>query len=68
MCCTTLTAMQATMATTQLMPALCCQVCWPREEQKAEQKPLRMNWVVVTDGDGRRRLRMCWAEDALTRC
>jgi len=68
MCCTTLTAMGATMATKQLTRTACCQLCWPQDEPRAKRKPLRMSWVVVTDGDGRRQLRMCWAEDTLTHC
>jgi hypothetical protein len=59
--CTVLSALESTMATTQLTRAACCEVCWQQqEEQQAEQKPLRMNWVVVTDESGMRRLRMCW--------
>lgn len=66
MCCTTLSVREATMATTQLTRAVCCEVCWPwQEEQKTEQRPLRMNWVVVTDGDGNRQLRLCWRGDAI---
>jgi len=65
MCCTTLSVQEATMATTQLTRAACREVCWPRqEEQKAEQKLLRMNWVVVTDEGGERELRMGWSAKA----
>jgi hypothetical protein len=31
-------------------------------EPKAEQKPLRMSWVVVTDENGKRQLRMHWVK------
>ena len=30
-------------------------------EPKAERKPLRVSWVVVTDERGKRELRMRWA-------
>jgi hypothetical protein len=29
-------------------------------ERKAEHKPLHMSWVVVTDENGKRQLRMHW--------
>ena len=60
MCCITLVAQQATMATTQLTRAAGYQMGWPRQDQEAEFRPLRMNWVVVTDGNGGCQLRMCW--------
>ena len=61
MCCTTLIAQETTMATTQLTRAVPCEVCWPsQEEARAEQMPLRMSWVVVTDNHGRRQLRVQW--------
>ena len=65
MCCTTLSVREATMATTELTRAARCEVYWPRPaKQEAEQRALRMNWVVVTDGNGQRQLRMCWRADA----
>jgi len=64
MCCTTLTIREATMATTQLTQAACYEICWPAQEQKTEFRPLRMNWVVVTDESGNRQLRICWRADA----
>jgi hypothetical protein len=61
MCCTTLIAEEATMATTELTRAVRWEVCWPRQEEpRAEQTPLRMSWVVVTDNNGRRQLQMQW--------
>ena len=64
MCCATLIAQDTTMATTQLMRVACCDVCWPvQEEQHTEYRPLRMNWVVVTDANGNRRLQMGWRAD-----
>jgi len=61
MCCTTLIAQEATMATTDLTRAVRWEVCWPRQEEpRAEQTPLRMSWVVAADNHGRRQLRMQW--------
>jgi hypothetical protein len=57
MCCVTLVAQPATMATTQLMPVAGYRVIWPRQEEwKAEFGPLNMRWVVVTDEHGKREL------------
>ena len=62
MCCATLTVQETTMATTQLMRAAVCEVCWPRhEEARAGFRPPRMNWVVVTDENHNRRMQMRWA-------
>jgi hypothetical protein len=49
------------MATTQLVSAIHHEdaAVW-QAEPKAEQKPLRMSWVVVTDELGKRQLRMRW--------
>jgi hypothetical protein len=33
---------------------------WGQVERKAEHKPLHMSWVVVTDENGKRQLRMHW--------
>jgi hypothetical protein len=64
MCCTTLIAQETTMSTTQLMRVAHYEVCWPtREEQGRQYQPLRMNWVVVTDANGNRRLQMGWRAD-----
>ena len=64
MCCTTLTVQGITMATTQLMRTACCDICWPvHDEQRTEFRPVRMNWVVVTDAHGNRRLKMSWHAD-----
>jgi len=62
MCCTTLNLREATMATTELTRAACQDFRWPQPAvQKTDQKVLRMNWVVATDENGTRRLRVCWA-------
>ena len=63
MCCTTLIAQHAPMATTELMRAAAWEICRLVSEQKTEFSPLRMNWVVVTDENGHRQLRMCWRAD-----
>jgi hypothetical protein len=60
MCCATLIAQETMMATTELMRAA-CEICWPlQDQQKTQYRPLRMNWVVVTDENGNRRLQMGW--------
>ena len=65
MCCATLTAQGITMATTQLMREACCVVCWPQKGRpETSNRPLCMNWVVVTDANGNRRLQMGWAPSA----
>ncbi|HUO17099.1 MAG TPA: hypothetical protein VMX38_19110 [Verrucomicrobiae bacterium] len=33
-------------------------------ESAVERLPLSMNWVVVTDGDGKAQLRMKWSRDS----
>jgi hypothetical protein len=64
MSCATLTAQETTMPTTQLMRAACYDVCWPmKAEQEIHRQALRMNWVVVTDANGDRRLKMSWRAD-----
>lgn len=49
------------MATTQLVSAVLDEekFSWS-VDPKANHKPLRMSWVVVTDECGRRQLRMHW--------
>lgn len=57
----TLFAPQVAMATTQLPRVIRYELSVPLQlEQKIEQQPLRLNWVVVTDKNGSRRLRMQW--------
>jgi hypothetical protein len=48
------------MATTQFTRAVQYEVAPPWQEQNTERQPLRMNWVVVTDKNGSRSLRMRW--------
>ncbi|MGA7402659.1 MAG: hypothetical protein WCC99_01790 [Candidatus Sulfotelmatobacter sp.] len=58
----TLFASPVAMATTQLARVIRYEVSAPGQAAPApERQPLRMNWVVVTDKDGSRRLRMQWA-------
>jgi len=64
MCCTTLTALEATVATTQLIRRGFGSVCWPqKDEPNVQSECPRMNWVVVTEESGNRRLHMDWRAD-----
>jgi hypothetical protein len=49
-------------ATTQLARVIRYEVSAPRQEQNTGHTP-RMNWVVVTDRDGNRVLRMQWVAE-----
>ena len=61
MSCMTLFAQPIAMATMQLASAIHYEDATLRQvEPKAEHKPLRMSWVVVTDEHGKRELRMRW--------
>jgi hypothetical protein len=63
MSCMTLFAEPMAMATTQLVRAIHHQDAplW-QVEPKAEHTPLRMSWVVVTDENGKRQLRIRWVK------
>jgi hypothetical protein len=63
MACMTLLAQPVAMATTQLARVIRYEVSAPQHEQNTGRQPLRMNWVVVTDKNGSRRLRMQWVAD-----
>jgi hypothetical protein len=64
MSCMTLTAQGITMSTMQFKRAVCYERCAPVEEYRApRQERLRMNWIVVTDENGNRRLQMGWHAD-----
>ena len=53
------------MATTQLARAIHIRdACTAEPEIKVERTPLRMSWVVATDGNGNRMLRMRWEPSA----
>ncbi|HYA24855.1 MAG TPA: hypothetical protein VEF05_11885 [Terriglobales bacterium] len=66
--CMTLTAQHITTTTTQFTRAVCSQTGRPVEERFVPQcRPLRVNWVVVTDENGKRRLQMGWQADRTDR-
>jgi hypothetical protein len=60
MSCMTLFAEPMAMATTQLVRVHHEDAPLGQVEREAEHKPLRMSWVVVTDENGKRQLRMHW--------
>jgi hypothetical protein len=61
MACMTLFAQPMAMATTQFTRVISCESAdlWHFDSSTAN-KTLRMNWVVVTDSNGARQLRMQW--------
>jgi hypothetical protein len=63
MACITLLTPSMAMATTQLARTVRYEGSAPWQEQHTERTPLRMNWVVVTDKNGSRSLRMQWEAD-----
>jgi hypothetical protein len=60
MVCITLFAQPMAMATTQLARAIPHQTALRQMEAGAARSTLRMSWVVVTDGDGKKKLRIEW--------
>lgn len=55
------TAQDITMTTTRFARELCYESCMSAEEMFIPRhQPPRMNWVVVTDEDGNRRLQIDW--------
>ena len=60
MCCITLTSLETTMATKQLTPDVNQEIRTPWLPQNLEQRPVRMNWAVVTEDDGTQQVRMNW--------
>jgi len=65
MACITLLAQPLAMATTQLVRAIPRDDAFTwQQESNAERNGLRMSWVVVTDQQGNRQLRMQWASAA----
>lgn len=65
MACITLLAQPMTMATTQLARAAQYEGVSARHyEGNVERTSLSMNWVVVTDSSGSRKLQMVWAPSA----
>ncbi len=66
MACITLLAPALTMATTQFTRALPYPQALPRERDgKMDHTALRMNWIVATDDNGSRRLRVHWKSAAV---
>jgi hypothetical protein len=63
MTCMTLFAQPWAMATTQLVSAIQPEDTSSWLEPKTIHTSLRMNWVVVTDENGKRQLRMHWVAD-----
>ena len=64
MSCMTLIAPEIMMATRQFVRAACYENCSRVEEHfPAQHQPLCMNWVVVTDENGNRRLQIDWHAD-----
>ena len=60
MCCATFIHRDMTFATTFVR----YDVCWPEiNGQPTAHRPLRMNWAVVSDEHGNRRLQMVWRVD-----
>jgi hypothetical protein len=59
---TCMTALAQPMAMAQLVRVIRYEVSAPRKEQNTGHTP-RMNWVVVTDGDGSRVFRMQWVAE-----
>lgn len=61
MCTTTMMIDKTAMATTKVTRPACYHITWAQQDEfRVEGQQLRMNWVVVTDEKGRRKLRMCW--------
>lgn len=60
MACITLTALQTLMKTTELIPAVNREGRTPWLPRNTAQKPVRMNWVVVTVSNGTQQLRLNW--------
>jgi hypothetical protein len=61
MTCMTASAEAMAMPTTQLTRVIqCADIASWQLESNAERKSPRMNWVVVTDKNGRRQLQIQW--------
>jgi len=67
MACMTLFAQPMAMATTQLARVIHREDAFAQLEGNLERNPLRMSWVVVTDGDGGQKLQMQWTPSADSR-
>ena len=62
MACMTLNAPVA-MATTHLARVVRYEETLVSQETRVERTPLRMSWVVATDSNGKRTLRIRWTAD-----
>lgn len=62
MACMTLNAPMA-MATTHLVRVVQYGETLVSQETRVERTPLRMSWVVASDGNGKRTLRIRWTAD-----
>jgi hypothetical protein len=59
----TIFAQPTAMATTQLARRICFENSTAEFAERTVERPqLSMNWVVVTDENGKRQLRMRWTE------
>ena len=59
MCCVTLTALPFMMTTTEFLPRV-REVNAPWLPKNVDGKPVRMNWVVASNGCEQGKLRMQW--------
>jgi len=58
---TTLTLPPATVLITPLVAAACSGICTPvNQHVEAHVPPVHVEWVVITDKNGNRRLQMHW--------
>ena len=61
---TTLILQEVTIGTTRCLRAPYYEICLPLEEdQRTEYRRLRAKWVVVTNENGHRQLRIHWQVD-----
>lgn len=63
MSCMIVTAPEITMATTEFMRCVLRERSPVIEQFPTQNQPLRVNWVVLTDDNGNRRLQMGWRAD-----
>ena len=64
MACMTLFAQPMAMATTQFARVIQYESAFTQLEGNLERNSLRMSWVVVTDGNGGKKLQMQWTPSA----
>ena len=66
MACMTLFAQPMAMATTELVRAVPREAVSRQKYAGATRSTVRMSWVVVTDSEGRKQLRMEWVRNSGT--